>query len=101
MAMLLEAMRPSPEIRSKLDFGYRVEGQSVVLFEKRPYWDNPAEVLQMDFAKATFIRASNEWKVYWMRASDRWEVYSPRPSAQSLGDWIGIVREDAHGCFFG
>jgi hypothetical protein len=33
--------RPPLEIREKLDIGYRIEGQSVYVFEIRPGWDKP------------------------------------------------------------
>ncbi len=39
MAAFLEKRRPLATIRSKLDLGYRISGQSVELFEIRPKWD--------------------------------------------------------------
>lgn len=32
----VEKLRPAPHIRPQLDFGFRVSGQSVELFEIRP-----------------------------------------------------------------
>ncbi len=36
--------RPAPHIRSQLDIGWRLAGQSLEIFESRPAWDNPAEI---------------------------------------------------------
>jgi len=52
----LEKRRPPPHIRPKLDFGYRISGQSVELFEIRPRWDKPDEKREHPFAKATYVR---------------------------------------------
>ena len=64
----VEKLRPAPHIRPQLDFGFRVSGQSVELFEIRPQWDRPTVKRESSFAKATFIRTQGLWKVYWMRA---------------------------------
>ena len=36
IAKFMQRRRPPPEIRPKLDLGFRIEGQSVELFEIRP-----------------------------------------------------------------
>jgi hypothetical protein len=39
----LSYIRPPEEIREKLDISYRIEKQSVIIFEIRPNWqDSPA-----------------------------------------------------------
>jgi hypothetical protein len=48
----IEKRRPAPHIRPKLDFGFRVSGQSVELFEIRPQWDKPEVRRESSFAKA-------------------------------------------------
>jgi hypothetical protein len=37
----LVAKRPPAHVRNQLDFGYRIENQSVELVEIRPDWQNP------------------------------------------------------------
>ena len=37
----LKARRPPAHIRNQLDFGYRLENQSVELYEIRPDWKRP------------------------------------------------------------
>jgi hypothetical protein len=54
-----ERRRPPPAIRSRLDLGYRIAGQSVELFEIRPQWDRPEIKRESALAKATFVRTRN------------------------------------------
>ena len=97
----LEANRPSPEIRPELDLGWRIEGQSVFLFEIRPRWDDPSVIDHYSFAKATYVKARNEWKVYWLRASLKWDPYPPLKVVKKLGRFLKEVDDDPHHCFRG
>ncbi len=91
--------RPPANIRHKLDLGYRVEGQSVMIFEIRPVWQGkPGETMEHDLAKVTYIRTKKIWMVYWMRANLKWHQYEP---AATFATAMEIVAADANGCFFG
>ena len=61
LADLVEAIRPSVDIRDELDVVFRLEGQSVLLFEKRPLWDDPSKFSEAPFAKATFAKGTGQW----------------------------------------
>ena len=38
----VESIRPdNPDIRAQLDFGYTYDGKVVILYEVRPFWNNP------------------------------------------------------------
>lgn len=97
----VEAHRPPPEIRSELDLGYRVQDQSVEIFEIRPMWRSPEEKVEQPVAKATFVRTQHVWKVYWQRADLKWHAYLPEPEVQSLEAFLALVEKDEHACFFG
>ena len=97
----LEARRPPPEIRPKLDLGFRLEGQSLEIFEIRPDWQNPNETMESSVAKATYVKRAKEWRVYWQRADLKWHRYEPHPTAPTIEEFLQVVDEDAHCCFFG
>ena len=101
LADLVEAIRPSVDIRDELDVVFRLEGQSVLLFEKRPLWDDPSKFSEAPFAKATFVKGTGQWSVYWMRGSGKWQRYDPCDTVGSLDEWVRLVDEDAHHCFKG
>ena len=97
----VEAKRPPPHIRPKLDLAYRISRQSVVIFEVRPSIDDLSESIEEYVAKATYVRRAREWRVYWQRADLRWHRYEPTPEVQSLEEFLALVEEDKFCCFFG
>lgn len=101
LTAFIEAIRPPAEIRPDLDYSYRLVDQSIELCEVRPQWDQPAIRHERPFARTTYVRAQNLWKVYWQRASRRWQNYPPCSNVSTLDDFLALVRADAHGCFFG
>lgn len=98
----IDAHRPPPHIRAKLDLAFRLAGQSVEIFEIRPRWRGaPGETMEQAVAKATWVRCRNVWRVYWQRADLKWHAYVPMPEVKRIDDFLGLVAEDAYGCFFG
>ena len=93
--------RPPAHIRSEVDFGCRIENQSVELFEIRSHWKNPSEQTETLVAKATYIKAKQRWKVYWQRSDLKWHLYEPMAEVKHLEDFLTVVGEDKHCCFFG
>ncbi len=97
----VEKCRPAPHIRPKLDFGFRVSGQSVELFEIRPQWDRPEVKRESSFAKATFVRTQGIWRVYWKRVDLKWHRYKPESEVAAIEDFLAVVQKDQFRCFFG
>ena len=65
----IEARRPPPHIRPELDLGYRFVNQSVEIFEIRPAYLRPGELMESAVAKATYVKSKNLWKIYWKLSS--------------------------------
>jgi hypothetical protein len=98
----VERRRPAPHVRPKLDLGFRVSGQSVELFEVRPIWRGPSgEKRQHPFAKATYVRTRHRWRVFWLRQDLKWHGYEPTPEVSTIEEFVALVQEDRHACFFG
>src|ERR1700689_3750051 len=56
----MQQRRPPPHIRPRLDLGFRISGQSVEIFERRPRWRGPPdEKHESPVAKAACVRARN------------------------------------------
>jgi hypothetical protein len=53
------------------------------------------------FAKATYVKTTGTWKVFWQRADLRWHGYEPVPHVGSVEKFLAVVDEDKYGCFFG
>lgn len=98
----VENMRPKDEeVRKQLDVGYSWDGQSVVLFEIRPQWNEPTKILELPFAKLRYIKSSKIWKLYWRRGSGKWEAYEPKPEGTNLQVLLDEISQDGNGCFLG
>jgi hypothetical protein len=39
--------------------------------------------------------------VFWQRRDLKWHAYEPRPEVSSIDEFVLLVAEDAHACFFG
>ncbi|HXK59176.1 MAG TPA: DUF3024 domain-containing protein [Acidobacteriota bacterium] len=101
VSKFLDKRRPPPEIRTRLDHGYRIEGQSVELYSIRPKLLDPSQVHEEPIAKATYMRTQKAWKVFWMPGDLKWHRYEARTWVSSIQEFLSIVDEDKHGCFFG
>jgi Protein of unknown function (DUF3024) len=101
VAQFAEARRPPPHVRNELDIAFRIHGQSIEIFEIRPHWRDKAKMLNHPIAKATYNKSKRSWKVFWRRADLKWHSYKPKPEVASIEDFLALVKEDAHACFFG
>ena len=93
--------RPPEEIRSKLDVSWRLEKQSIFIFEIRPDWLDPDIIKNSDIAKATYVKSYNKWKIYWKRADLKWHSYNPLPYVKEFEKFLNEVSVDSFGCFKG
>jgi len=93
--------RPPKEIRDQLDINYRIDNQSIILFEVRPAWNNKTTYATHDFAKTTFNKKNNVWKIYWQRADLKWYLYEPKPEVEKLIDFLFEIDQYKCGCFKG
>ncbi|MBS1558836.1 MAG: DUF3024 domain-containing protein [Bacteroidetes bacterium] len=101
MENFLSRVRPPENIRPELDIGYRIDGQNIFIFEIRPKWKNPEIICEYEMAKTTFVKAKNHWKVFWMRSNLKWYSYTPKPTVKTVAEFVHLVEEDKHGCFWG
>jgi hypothetical protein len=101
LAQFMERRRPPAHIRDQLDISYRVAGHSVELLEIRPDWQDRTKTMETPFAKATFVRTRNHWKVFWMRRDLKWHGYEPNLQVKSLEAFLNVVDRDEYCCFFG
>lgn len=96
------SLRPEDaSIRKQLDYGYSYEGNLVMLYSIRPFWNNPDALDHFEFAKIKFIKTRKEWHLYWLRANGKWKSYEPFPKSTHLIELLSVIKEDAYGCFFG
>jgi hypothetical protein len=88
-------------IRNELYLDYAIKDQSIILFTVRLRWDNPSEIVNGMIAKATYVKSTKTWKIYWQRSDLKWHGYEPKQEANSIEDFLEVVEADEYGCFYG
>ena len=97
----IEKNRPPAHVRNEVDLCYRIEDQSVIIYEIRAAWKAPKEKIEEMVAKTTYVKKDKVWKVFWHRADMKWHGYEPMPKVKTLEDFLSLVEEDQHCCFYG
>lgn len=94
-------IRPPEELRNQVDITYKIEDQSVIIYEIRPHWNKPDEIIESSIAKTTYVKKTNNWKVFWMQSDLKWHAYKPMPVVKTLNEFVELVDKDEHSCFWG
>lgn len=93
--------RPPAHIRHELDLSYRINGQSIEIFNIRPLWNDKSKTIEEPIAKTTYVKTQRIWKIYWQRADLKWHGYEPHPEAETLEEFLSVVEKDEYCCFHG
>ena len=101
MEGFIDKKRPPEHIRHQVDLSYNIEDQSIFIVEIRPNWKNPELKIECPIAKTTFVKAKNQWKVFWMRADLNWHGYTPKLFVKTIKEFTKLVKEDKLHCFWG
>jgi hypothetical protein len=97
----LERNRPPPHIRDQVDMGFRIENQSLEIFEIRPSYANHKEKFEVAVAKATYVKKTDMLKIYWQRQDLKWHQYDPVPEVKTIDEFISVVEKYEYCCFLG
>ena len=94
--------RVPPHLKTSVDYDYEIDGQAVTIIEVRPAWQGaPGEVTRQPMAKFRFVKATEQWQIYWMRSSGKWQSSEPMSEATKINDALMVIETDQYGCFFG
>ncbi len=88
-------------LREQIKIHYKVRGNSVTLFESRPYWHDPSKWSELKVAQFRFDPKDNTWTLYYADRNDKWHIYIDAPSSGKLDDLLEEVEEDPTGIFWG
>ncbi|MCZ6691658.1 MAG: DUF3024 domain-containing protein [Planctomycetota bacterium] len=88
-------------VRDKLALQFRIKGQDVILFEKRPHFRREGEWTESNVAKFKFNRREGTWTLWWRDRNSKWHYYDPCPPSQRFEDLLEVVDRDPTGIFGG
>jgi hypothetical protein len=97
----IQKRRPPVDIRDQVDLSFRIDDQSVVIFEIRPLWDNPAEKIEGMIAKSTFVKSKKVWNIYWQRSDLKWHRYDLDSEVERFEEFLEVVDKDECCSFWG
>ena len=97
----IEKRRPPAHIRDKVDLNFRIENQSIIIYESRAHWQNNSKRVEVPVAKATYVKTKKVWKIFWRKSDMKWHGYEPTNEVKELDEFANVVDEDKYGCFFG
>lgn len=64
MDAYLVSVRPPEAMRSQVNIGYKIDKQSIIVHEIRPLWTDNSIVEEIPIAKCTFVKRTNDWKIF-------------------------------------
>ena len=88
-------------IRSKLTYEYRFQGNTVVLFERRPHFEDRARHRESSVAKFVYSPTVGAWSLKWADRHGRWHTYESFNDVPHFRDLLREVDADPTGIFFG
>jgi hypothetical protein len=88
-------------VRDKVVLQFRVEGQAIVLYEKRPFFRDPRKWIDNEVAKFRYWKERDEWSLYWQDRNCKWHLFEPLESAKELQVLVDEVGRDRTSIFFG
>lgn len=101
VAEFVQKRRPPLHLRALVDLAFRIDGQSIEIFEVRPHFLDKGRMLEHPVARATYNKRKLTWMVFWQRADLKWHRYPPSPEVTSVEEFLDVVQKDDHCCFFG
>ena len=54
----IDGRRLPEHVRDQVDLAFRIDGQSVIIFEIREIWNQPGKKVESPIAKATYVKKS-------------------------------------------
>ena len=88
-------------IRSKLTYEYRFQGNAVVLWERRPHFEDHARRTELSVAKFVYSPTVGGWSLKWSDRHGRWHAYEGFEHVPHFRDLLREVEADPTGIFFG
>jgi DUF3024 family protein len=88
-------------IRSKLTYEYRVRGNTVVLLERRPHFEDRNRHTEHMFAKFVYSPTIGGWSLKWSDRNGCWHQYDGFEGVPHFRDVLAEVETDPTGIFLG
>lgn len=92
--------RVPAELSNEIKIDYKIRGNSVTLFESRPYWNDSSKWYKLKIVQFRFNPEENIWTLYCADRNERWHLYIDAESSLNLDDLLREVDKDPTGIFW-
>jgi hypothetical protein len=93
--------RVPKRVRDQVRLSFSIRGNSALLVEERPRWDEPSEWLSLKIAQFRFDPTSLKWSLYRRDRNERWHFYSLVKPTKDFRVLLAEVDRDPTGIFWG
>ena len=94
--------RVPADFRDQLSYIWKVRGNQITLFERRPTWrGKPGEFTDLAFARFQFDSSTHHWTLKWSDRNGRFHPYEDLESIRSFDRLVEEVESDPTGIFLG
>jgi len=93
--------RVSPEVRDKVRVCFRIEEDSVTLYEERPALMKPGTLVESNVSKFEYDAKTTMWTLYCRDQYSHWHKYDVFEPSLDFDDLLQEVEEDPTGIFWG
>ena len=94
--------RVPSHIRDQLAYHWKVRGNQLTLFERRPAWHGKSgEFTDRSFARFQFDPRTHRWMLKWSDRNGRFHPYEGFESVRSFDSLVDEIESDPTGIFLG
>ncbi len=88
-------------IRPTLAYEYQFRGNTVVVHERRPHFQDPRRQIAIAVARFVYSPTVGGWSLQWSDRNGRWHPYEGCQNLPHFRDAFREVEADPTGIFFG
>jgi hypothetical protein len=88
-------------VRDKVRLNYSFRGETVSLFEERPYFQDPAQWTSTPIAQFRFNSDDKTWSLYCADRNSKWHLYDRAKPSRQFNHLLRAVEHDPTGIFWG
>lgn len=93
--------RIPPHVRDKVRLAFSFRGNSVSLFEERPYFQDPSRWTSSPVAQFRFNQEDKIWSLYCSDRNSKWHLYDRTKPSRQFIHLLKAVESDSTGIFWG
>jgi len=90
-----------PAVSDKLRLDFRIRGESVTLYESRPFYADPKRWIDAAIAQFQYDLAAGTWTLYWPDRNARWHRFADFEPTLNFERLLKTVDDDPTGVFWG